>query len=268
MANWRATAYFACNGAGWSHTWYLTENALTAAQKKFEIYIDKHMLMMSTQVSVIGYRISNVDDRRKSILVLSTLKGVIDSPADMPWTGILVELRTGNNDVRRIVLHGIPDEVTQQPWRDRPALAIFNEPYSLYRRFLLDEQFRVRIQRPSGVYHDISNIEINGAGKVQVTTVDAHAFSNNALVRFKGVRTVPSLTGTWRSAKVDATNFILPKTNLNHVIQEAKGSVKELLYDYETITVTQAKRPAKRDLGRPFDPQRGFKKTAKIHASP
>lgn len=268
MPQYRCTAYFNCKGAGWSHTFYLSEPTLGAAQKKWEIYIDKHMLLMSSQVACNYYRISNVDDRKVAVLVNTDFTGAIDSPADMPWTGIMVDLRTSDNEKRKIVLHGVPDEVTSQPWTARPIGPMFNNPYVVWKNWILANQLYLRVQNPTGVYKDIDAIVIDVNGHVKVTTTAAHGFSANPLLRFLGVRTVPGLSGTWRSVKVDATSVYLPKTNMNHIAVIGNGKVKELAYSYHAINQTQALRPAKRDLGRPFDPQHGFKKGAKIHASP
>lgn len=266
--NIKSTVLFEAGGAGWSETLYMVEPQLDDAAAKMDAYLQYRRRVLSGggpegfPASIVGYRITNVDDPSQFTLYNETYEGTFKPDSgpgavDMPWTGVVIQMRGANGGKRFLTLRGVPDNSIKNTYKGASFPADFDKALSEWRRHVVAAPFYVQKLNTTNV-NALQTITSVAAGPTGLTVTSAapHGLNDSDLIRFNNVRSTPTLTGQHPVVVLTNTTFLVPTFNLG-VVLFLSGKFRKVVYEYSRITEAMALRKGSRKAGRPFFLLRG-----------
>jgi hypothetical protein len=207
-----------------------------------------------TTVKVSDMQRPNVTRKRTVDMRGSLFIPTGGNPADMPWTGVMLRLRSTGNHRRMMCFRPVADAITVQPWDNKvPDSNLFIVEVMKYFEVLKANGCVLRIQagRKTGVTA-ITALTVDPlSGLVACSTApNPHNLSNGAVIWLYRMHCVPILRGRFTVMAPTATTFTLDRTNLGSLVQNGPCGFYPNSYDIDSLAaVTNLRKMARPVFG-------------------
>ena len=106
----KCTAFFSLGIQGWSETWYLDGSNLNTARAPFATLVTCRLSMCPPTVSILGIRISVVENPAVFRVEKWSAAGTYTTTRDITNMAIFFEARTDDYTRRQVITRGTPDD--------------------------------------------------------------------------------------------------------------------------------------------------------------
>lgn len=230
---------------------------------------------------------SNVDRERDAVVTTGNIgpgdnaelkvDGVSNTDADMPWSGILVEMRNSPSKKGHIFMRGVPDFILQGVPPRLKLTEAWKAGFLKYATILKNGVWSIQLQKlpPAQPSPAIVSFTKPGGGNLLMTFAAAPGWATGDTVFiYKGTQTGAAdfrlPTEEYKIAKVSDTTFTLDKSGVKYAGVGADGAelkyaansakARKVEFQYLPITAVKELRPVQRRTGRPFGGQVGRKR--------
>lgn len=266
MPNYKANIFFTGNNAGWSETFYKTatdpDKAFTAAQS----LVTARLKILCIDYKIVAVRISDELIQRDSLLDGQNSYGGYDKlwTGDVPWNAMLCRLGAGSLYWRPLYLRGVPDVLFNPQTPDEVAAqADWQATCKSYLSYLRTAtwQMKVLAKPPGNPNIVVVSIGAGGAGQVLVTTATPHGLVVGDKAAFYNIKVVPLLGQRYVVTRATDTTFEVKWTGAGAGAYSFGGYVRKVAYLYPAINEVDQERVVHRIVGRPFNQQRGRRRS-------
>lgn len=263
MAVYKVTWFFSGQNVGWSESFYRDFTLLSDALALAKSVGQKRMNLCGSLLDVaLKYiRVQNTENRQVDgvrVNIISQGGHRLDR-CDMPWIGILTDISTVDSSRRSLILRGVPDVITGQPWDQETDEGVWVSDYGVWVGEIVFNNWLLRVRaRGTGVLKPIQGLVVNDTGNV-VVVAPGHGLATGAMITFFRVEVEEKrccLRGTHKIVVVDANSFSVRGTNVGAVTL-VKGYYRLSEYGFSDIDNISREGTARRKVGRPFSSRPG-----------
>lgn len=269
--NAKCTFFFQGEGGfGWTETWYLVGNDLTAVFDRSTAtnaasYFNRRRQILNQDSWISAIRVSDeavLRDSRVMIVSKTNGKGLADKTFgnEQAYDALQIRLEAGDRRRRSLLMRGLPRNVVSGDGTYAPD-ADWTAAFPRWVTALKDVlQANVRTTTPGAALFPTAITA--GAGLQNLILTFAAPFPvsivPNSIIKVTGMGGASNLNGLWKVATVSglvATTF--PKKRPIFGTPSPDGNVKVITINYEPISNAQGQRGSKRSTGRPSNALRG-----------
>lgn len=266
------TMYFRLGGDGWSESYYKAGSDISGAGVLGDIQTlcDKRQSILVPAAKLHHYRVSAVEEKRKSILrnrISPAGTWTTRGPRDYAGVGLYVDWQTAAGPHREQCLRGLPDSSVVYD-DDGDELLGISATLQAYLDYIRDNGYLLRVLTQHAADLGLTPVTaLDAAGNTLVLTAagltvspgDVVLISNARGYKVKGIRgrwTVVSYSGavlTLKSSREIDPNFALDTVpNIRVVVHNQSAN-----YSMADISSWDNVRAGTRRVGRPSDSHRG-----------
>lgn len=256
MPDYKVTFKFSGQNAGWTETFWINQGLISLAAARarslaisrmqlcgaeLNIQLDDTVVESAPEATIAEYQPS--DELFVSAGAYKT------SPADTPWTGALIDIRTDLRARRSFVMRGVPDAVTVSPYNVPVPNPSWQILFNAWRILLLQDGWELRrIDRTAGPLRTITGMLSAVDGTLTVTAPLHGAHDGDSIIWYRIDATGACFRGVAPVLVVDANTLKLPQYNVGTIKFES-GQLRVAKYAYARITDATVLRKAERPTG-------------------
>lgn len=269
--NAKCTYFFQADGGfGWTETWYLVGNDLTAvfdraSATNVNSYFNRRRQLLNNNSWISAIRVSDEAVLRDSrVMIVAKANGLgLTTKLDgneQSYDALQIRIEAGDRRRRSLLMRGLPRAVVQGDGTYLPDpdwVAAFPRWVTALRDVL---QANVRTTTPGEALFPTALVA--GAGLQNLLITFAAPLPGtlvaNAVIKVSGMNGASNLNGLWKIASVAGLIVkTFPKKRPIFGTPSPDGNVKVITVSYEPISNAQGQKGSKRSTGRPSNALRG-----------